>query len=503
MKDSTDIMKKFIIAFTIISIFYCKQVANAQHNRSVRIKLITNQINPDTAGLFIFPEYLGESLYGFENKTASNQSGVFTFKIPETSYFTYFTLQENFKDPKSRILFQQYISEPGDDVSIRFSNNSYKFSGKGCGKYELLYKLKDTKDWEKAYVDSVESTNPRPLKIGVLDSTSYIDYPEQVKRLMDYFYAKLDYELKILEEYQYIISPLAFQVIKANLVSSCENDIDYDCHFFSTNMKSGGISKALEKTIQGQIWAIYQTSKKLTDHINPKIRIYSTEYSKYLVEHASWGSILKNDGLPWLLRITDLDLRDKLATMYIIRNNKRAKDKNIDIYGIIKTMKPGYFKSILTTFYNDSKPGLPAFNFSLSDTSGRMINLDNFRGKTVVIDFWFTGCQGCASQAPHIKAIEDSLKNNSSIVFMTISVDKDINKWKKSVKSEIYSSHTSTNLFTNGLAELHPMIKYYKFMGFPQLLIIDPKGNVVSKSPAKPVDKKTENEFISLLLSIK
>ena len=38
------------------------------------------------------------------------------------------------------------------------------------------------------------------------------------------------------------------------------------------------------------------------------------------------------------------------------------------------------------------KTGLPAPDFEVRDMSGDMVRLSDFRGRYVLLDFWFTGC---------------------------------------------------------------------------------------------------------------
>jgi cytochrome oxidase Cu insertion factor (SCO1/SenC/PrrC family) len=136
------------------------------------------------------------------------------------------------------------------------------------------------------------------------------------------------------------------------------------------------------------------------------------------------------------------------------------------------------------------KVGSPAYPFTLPDSTGKMVSLKDFTGKLVIVDCWFTGCAACAELA---KVIDDQVLpkyiDNKNVVFVSVCVDKTVEKWKTSLKSGEYTNAKSINLFTEGLALNHPFIKNYQFHGFPQLLLIDKKGNIFTPAlPREPAE---------------
>src|SRR5882724_12086454 len=42
----------------------------------------------------------------------------------------------------------------------------------------------------------------------------------------------------------------------------------------------------------------------------------------------------------------------------------------------------------------------PAPNFTLKDSSGRTVELKDYRGKVLLLDFWATWCTGCKQEIP-------------------------------------------------------------------------------------------------------
>lgn len=51
--------------------------------------------------------------------------------------------------------------------------------------------------------------------------------------------------------------------------------------------------------------------------------------------------------------------------------------------------------------------GSPAPSFSLKDLTGNIVNLSDFKGKVVILDFWATWCSPCALEIPHFVALQE------------------------------------------------------------------------------------------------
>jgi peroxiredoxin len=128
-----------------------------------------------------------------------------------------------------------------------------------------------------------------------------------------------------------------------------------------------------------------------------------------------------------------------------------------------------------------------AFPFEFKDTLGRIVKLDDFKGKAIFMDFWFTGCKGCVEVARALhSSVLPAFANDTNVVFMAVSIDVNFLQWRNSVRKGLYSSERELNVFTLGMGGDHPIYKYYGFSGAPHTLLIDSLGYVVSASPPFP-----------------
>lgn len=79
--------------------------------------------------------------------------------------------------------------------------------------------------------------------------------------------------------------------------------------------------------------------------------------------------------------------------------------------------------------------GMTAPDFVMNDQNGNPLMLNKFKGKIIVLDFWATWCGPCRRELPHFKELWAKYRTKD-VVFIGISLDKDLEKWKQFIKTE-------------------------------------------------------------------
>src|SRR6185312_613814 len=57
------------------------------------------------------------------------------------------------------------------------------------------------------------------------------------------------------------------------------------------------------------------------------------------------------------------------------------------------------------------KIGSEAPDFTVADLNGKMYKLSDLKGKTVVLNFWFTTCAPCVTEMPELNRLIEKYKN--------------------------------------------------------------------------------------------
>ena len=93
-----------------------------------------------------------------------------------------------------------------------------------------------------------------------------------------------------------------------------------------------------------------------------------------------------------------------------------------------KDLDPQYAKDLI-------KSG-QAPDFTLPGTDGKTYSLKDFRGKTLIIDFWATWCPDCREEMPQLLALQKKLRGRKDIVMVGVSFDTDPAKLEAYVKEQ-------------------------------------------------------------------
>lgn len=72
----------------------------------------------------------------------------------------------------------------------------------------------------------------------------------------------------------------------------------------------------------------------------------------------------------------------------------------------------------------------------ITDLAAKQVNMDNMRGKIVIMDFWATWCVPCMKEMPYFQKVYDKFRNNPKVIFMAINTGAgntidDAKNWNK------------------------------------------------------------------------
>jgi cytochrome oxidase Cu insertion factor (SCO1/SenC/PrrC family) len=121
-------------------------------------------------------------------------------------------------------------------------------------------------------------------------------------------------------------------------------------------------------------------------------------------------------------------------------------------------------------------------DFALVDKKGVTITPSNFNGKITLIDFWYTGCAGCAQVKTRMTEDIERLSKSERFQMMSISIDRDSSVWKRSIASKYYTHSNSIDVYTGGLGKENIIFTRYNVSSFPRLMLVDDKGIIISTS---------------------
>lgn len=126
-------------------------------------------------------------------------------------------------------------------------------------------------------------------------------------------------------------------------------------------------------------------------------------------------------------------------------------------------------------------------NIVLTDVDGNTMDFSSFKGSYVYIDLWASWCGPCCKEAPYLIKLEQELKNKD-VKFLSISLDKNLDAWKKKMKDLGLHGNQWVNQDNNLTSALN-------VTGIPFFLIYDKEGNLYSYDAPRP----SSDEILKLL----
>jgi len=160
-------------------------------------------------------------------------------------------------------------------------------------------------------------------------------------------------------------------------------------------------------------------------------------------------------------------------------------------YLVVLTMSACLFPTGCDRGSRPPHVGSAAKEFSLQD-SDRKVNLNQFRGQVLVLNFWATWCPPCVAELPSLMNMQDRLQGRG-VVVLGVSIDVDQAAYHRFLKERN----------VNFLTVLDPEQKVagmYGTSGWPETYIIDRQG-VMRRKFIGPVDWNSPEvvQFLSKL----
>jgi len=121
------------------------------------------------------------------------------------------------------------------------------------------------------------------------------------------------------------------------------------------------------------------------------------------------------------------------------------------------------------------KTGDKMTDLDLHDLNGKQFKISDFSGKYILLDFWSLACYPCLMAAPELRDINETYKNDLTIV--GISMDVSPKLWEEATKRD---SITWNNL-SDGKGSYAGASSLYGISGMPTYILINPGDTIVER----------------------
>ena len=155
-----------------------------------------------------------------------------------------------------------------------------------------------------------------------------------------------------------------------------------------------------------------------------------------------------------------------------------------------KSREEFFLKIGIQPIKGDSK----APNFYLEDLKGKKLELNNFKGKVIFLNFWATWCGPCKEEMPSMEILYRQFKEKD-FVFLSISVDYE---GRKPVKEFIQKQRYTFPVLLDPKCNV---LDLYEVRRIPTTIIIDKNRRVIGRATG-PINWKSPEvkSLLNLLL---
>jgi len=196
--------------------------------------------------------------------------------------------------------------------------------------------------------------------------------------------------------------------------------------------------------------------------------------------YAEFMDVLGKDTLFINEKLRELIALNTLNVMYASSNFKKKNIIDILKY-IASASKFETHRQIarsMVSYFSRYERGTPAKEFSLKSSENSPVNLSDFRGKYVYLNFYTSWCQSCKEEMEVMKNLRQNF--NDDVVFISISADREFMNmyyFKRDYKYNWLFLHFGNN---------YDLLESYGIFAYPGFVLIDKSGNLIQCPALKP-----------------
>ncbi|MEK6538232.1 MAG: TlpA disulfide reductase family protein [Nitrospirota bacterium] len=134
-----------------------------------------------------------------------------------------------------------------------------------------------------------------------------------------------------------------------------------------------------------------------------------------------------------------------------------------------------------------------AKDFTLKDITNKKVNLKDFRGKVVMLNFWATWCAPCREEMPSMEKLYRQFKDKGFVI-IAVASGEEVNSVNKFIKQY--------NLTFPALIDSdYKVSDNYKVWALPTTYFINSRGQIIGKAQGgRDWDTKQATQYITSLL---
>ena len=125
------------------------------------------------------------------------------------------------------------------------------------------------------------------------------------------------------------------------------------------------------------------------------------------------------------------------------------------------------------------KVGNEVPDITLPLPGGDTKQLNDYRGKYIILNFWTPGCEKSAEMLAELKNVYDVVKDEKDYIILSFALTSDAAAWKEAITAQGIDLQGWLHA-CDGMAAVSPAAKCFKVEKTPKIVLIEPEGHAVS-----------------------
>lgn len=117
-------------------------------------------------------------------------------------------------------------------------------------------------------------------------------------------------------------------------------------------------------------------------------------------------------------------------------------------------------------------------DFELTTLTGETVKLSDYKGKTVMLNFWASWCPPCRVEMPHMETYYQQYKDEENIEILAVNMTT-LERGSQEKVGEFVNKHNLT--FPILMDEAGDVMNLYKVMVYPTTYIVNSEGIITDK----------------------